>query len=123
FEAVQRVIETSKEYQEALRKRGINDVKKVIPTPLTVGYFGGKDGLDKQLNILKVVAYLYVGDGNYGAHPIENLVAVVDLDKEKIIKIEEGSIIPVPMANRPYMSNKPVPSKLKPLNITEPEGK
>ena len=54
---------------------------------------------------------------------IENLVAVVDLDKEKIIKIEEGAIIPVPMANRPYMSNKPVASKLKPLNITEPEGK
>ena len=27
------------------------------------------------------------------------------------------------MANRPYMSNKPVASKLKPLNITEPEGK
>ncbi|MEK5778264.1 primary-amine oxidase, partial [Acinetobacter nosocomialis] len=39
------------------------------------------------------------------------------------IKIEEGAIIPVPMANRPYMSNKPVASKLKPLNITEPEGK
>lgn len=53
FEAVQRVIETSKEYQDALRKRGITDVKKVIATPLTVGYFGGKDGLDKQLNILK----------------------------------------------------------------------
>lgn len=123
FEAVQRVIETSKEYQDALRKRGITDVKKVIATPLTVGYFGGKDGLDKQLNILKVVAYLDVGDGNYWAHPIENLVAVVDLDKEKIIKIEEGAIIPVPMANRPYMSNKPVASKLKPLNITEPEGK
>ncbi|MGM7372830.1 primary-amine oxidase, partial [Acinetobacter baumannii] len=92
FEAVQRVIETSKEYQEALRKRGITDVKKVIATPLTVGYFGGKDGLDKQLNILKVVAYLDVGDGNYWAHPIENLVAVVDLDKEKIIKIEEGCL-------------------------------
>ncbi|MEZ6840498.1 hypothetical protein ABVN80_00290 [Acinetobacter baumannii] len=54
---------------------------------------------------------------------MENLVAVVDLDKEKIIKIEEGAIIPVPMANRPYMSNKPVASKLKPLNIIEPEGK
>ena len=50
----------------------------MIATPLTVGYFGGKDGLDKQLNILKVVASI-VGDGNYWAHPIENLVAVVDL--------------------------------------------
>ncbi|MFW1886647.1 primary-amine oxidase, partial [Acinetobacter nosocomialis] len=43
FEAVQRVIETIKEYQDALRKRGITDLKKVIATPLTVGYFGCKD--------------------------------------------------------------------------------
>ena len=65
-------------------------MKKVIATPLTVGYFGGKDGLDKQLNILKVVAYLDVGDGNYWAHPIENLVAVVDLDKEKLSRLKKA---------------------------------
>lgn len=62
----------------------------MIATPLTVGYFGGKDGLDKQLNILKVVAYLDVGDGNYWAHPIENLVAVVDLDKEKLLRLKKA---------------------------------
>jgi len=123
FETVQRVIESSKEYQEALRKRGVTDVKKVITNPLTVGYFGGKDGLDKQLNVLKVVSYLDTGDGNYWAHPIENLVAVVDLDKEKIIKIEEGAMIPVPMADRPYATKNTQPPKIKPLNIIEPEGK
>jgi len=123
FETVQRVIESSKEYQEALRKRGVTDVKKVITNPLTVGYFGGKDGLDKQLNVLKVVSYLDTGDGNYWAHPIENLVAVVDLDKEKIIKIEERAMIPVPMADRPYATKNTQPPKIKPLNIIEPEGK
>ena len=34
-------------------------------------------------------SYLDTGDGNYWAHPIENLVAVVDLEAKKIIKIEE----------------------------------
>ncbi|WP_407305530.1 primary-amine oxidase [Acinetobacter sp.] len=123
FETVQRVIENSPEYQAALSKRGIHDVKKVIANPLTVGYFGGKDGLEKQLNILKVVSYLDTGDGNYWAHPIENLVAVVDVDNEKIIRIEEGSIIPVPMANTPYVSKTPVKSNNKPLITSEPEGK
>lgn len=40
-----------------------------------------------------MVSYLDVGDGNYWAHPIENLVAVVDLEQKKIIKIEEGPVI------------------------------
>ncbi|XPE66064.1 hypothetical protein ACNKHR_28310 [Shigella flexneri] len=33
--------------------------------------------------MLKVISYLDVGDGNYWAHAIENLVAVVDLRTEK----------------------------------------
>ncbi|STV71758.1 Monoamine oxidase [Klebsiella michiganensis] len=33
--------------------------------------------------LLKVVSYLDVGDGNYWAHPIENLVAVVDLEQKE----------------------------------------
>ena len=74
-------------------KHGITDPKKVITTPLTVGYFDGKDGLKQEDRLLKVVSYLDVGDGNYWAHPIENLVAVVDLEQKKIQKIEEGAVI------------------------------
>ena len=44
FATVQSAVETSPEYAQALAKRGINDVKKVVATPLTVGYFDGKDG-------------------------------------------------------------------------------
>ena len=122
FEAVQKAIENSADYRKALKKRGIDDVKKVIANPLTVGYFGGKDGLNKELNVLKVVSYLDTGDGNYWAHPIENLVAVVDLNQQKVIRIEEGSLIPVPMAPKPYVS-KNTKTPPKPLNMVEPEGK
>lgn len=79
-----------------------NRPEKVITTPLTVGYFDGKDGLKQEDRLLKVVSYLDVGDGNYWAHPIENLVAVVDLEQKKIQKIEEGAVIPVPLTPRPY---------------------
>lgn len=120
--AVQEIVTKDKNYIKALAKRGVKDPKKVITTPLTVGYFGGKDGLSQELNVLKVVSYLDVGDGNYWAHPIENLVAVVDLEKKKIIKIEEGSIIPVPMTKRPIL-NQDAKNQHKPLNIVEPKGK
>lgn len=123
FELVQQVIKESPEYAAALKKRGVTDISKVVATPLTVGYFGGEDGLNKELNLLKVVSYLDTGDGNYWAHPIENLVAVVDLDKKKIIKIEDGDLIPIPMAARPYDGRGKAVTTKKPLRITEPEGK
>lgn len=124
FAAVQAAIEASSEYAEALKKRGITDVKQVVSTPLTVGYFDGADALEQDLRLLKVVAYLDVGDGNYWAHPIENLVAVVDLEQKKVIKIEDAGVIPVPQTPTPYdgrnFTDKAVS---KPLDITEPEGK
>ncbi len=123
FMAVQKIVIGSQEYIDALKKRGINDPSKVMTTPLTVGYFDGKDGLKQEDRLLKVVSYLDTGDGNYWAHPIENLVAVVDLVGKKIIKIEEGAIVPVPMEPRPYDGRDREPVAHKPLEITEPEGK
>ena len=126
FMAVQEIIEASPEYAQALAKRGIDSPKKVVTNPLTVGYFDGKDGLKHEDRLLKVVSYLNVsGDANYWAHPIENLVAVVDLVQRKVIKIEDHGVVPVPMTPITYdgrgarkLTNPP-----KPLHITEPEGK
>ncbi len=95
----------------------------MVTTPLTVGFFDGKDGLQQDARLLKVVSYLDTGDGNYWAHPIENPVAVVDLEAKKIIKIEEGPVIPVPMEPRPYDGRDRNAPAVKPLEITEPEGK
>ena len=123
FFSVQNIINGSKEYAEALKKHGVDDPTKVITTPLTVGFFDGKDGLEHNQRLLKVVSYLDTGDGNYWAHPIENLVAVVDLEQKKIIKIEEGQVIPVPMNPRPFDGRDRVAPTVKPLEIVEPEGK
>lgn len=123
FATVQAVIEGSPEYAQALAKRGINDVKKVVATPLTVGFFDGKDGLKQDQRLLKVVSYLDVGDGNYWAHPIENLVATVDLESRSVLKVDDDGIVPVPMKPTPYDGRGRKPASVKPLEIIEPEGK
>ena len=124
FATVQAAIEASPEYAAALAQRGITDVKKVVATPLTVGYFDGKDSLRQEDRLLKVVGYVDVGDNNYWAHPIENLVAVVDLEQKKVIKIEDQGVVPVPLKPTPYdgSDRKAWPAR-KPLQISEPEGK
>ena len=124
FFAVQEIIQASPEYAQSLAKRGVADVKKVIATPLTVGYFDGKDLLKQEDRLLKIVSYVDVGDGNYWAHPIENLVAVVDLVQKKIVKIEDHGVVPVPLKSTPYDgSDRMVNLPHKPLEINEPEGK
>ena len=124
FATVQAAIEASPEFAQALAQRGIADVKKVVGTPLTVGYFDGKDTLRQEERLLKVVSYLDVGDGNYWAHPIENLVAIVDLEQKKVIKIEDAGVVPVPLKPTPYDgSDRTATAAPKPLEISEPEGK
>ncbi|WP_078414589.1 copper amine oxidase [Priestia abyssalis] len=124
FAAVQAAIESSTEFAKALKKRGIDEIKKVVATPLTVGYFEGEDGLKHDQRLLKVVSYLNTGDGNFWAHPIENLVAVVDLEKKKVIKVEDEGVIPVPMQLNAY-DGRDYTEKVdvRPLTITEPKGK
>jgi len=123
FGTVQAAIESSADYAAALAKRGITDVKKVVATPLTVGYFDGKDGLAQDKRLLKIVSYLDTGDGNYWAHPIEGLVAIVDLEQKKLIKIEDEALIPVPMKPTSYDGRGRKGVAVKPLEIIEPEGK
>ncbi len=123
FISAQEIIEDSKEYAEALKKRGITNVKEVVATPLTVGFFNGEDGLKEDDRLLKIVSYLDIGDGNFWAHPIEGLVAVVNLETKSIEKIEDSGVIPVPMKPNPYdgrdQKNK---ASVKPIVISEPKG-
>lgn len=124
FATVQTAIESSPEFAQAVAKRGITDIKKVVSTPLTVGYFDGKDGLRQEDRLLKVVSYLDTGDGNYWAHPIENLVAVVDLVQKKVVKVDDRGVVPIPMRQAPIDGrDRPAGHPLKPMLISEPEGK
>ena len=124
FATVQAAIESSPEFARAVARRGIADVKKVVSTPLTVGYFDGKDGLRQQQRLLKVVSYLDTGDGNYWGHPIENLVAIVDLEQKKVVKVEDHGVVPIPPRAVPYDgSDRQARRGHKPLEISEPEGK
>ena len=84
---------------------------------------GAFKGLPGQQRLLKIVSYFDTGDGNYWAHPIEGLVAVVDLEQKKLIKIEDGAVVPVPMKPTPYDGRGRKGVALKPLEIIEPEGK
>lgn len=70
FVSVQNIINASSEFAEVLKST-------VLPIPQSGHHpahrwlFDGKDGLQQDARLLKVVSYLDTGDGNYWAHRLK----------------------------------------------------
>lgn len=107
----------------SLKKRGITDLSKVIAFGLSLGYYGPGDA-DPNRRLVKYTAYYDTGDGNFFTHPIENLVATVDIDTNEVVKIEEGAVVPIPMNDHGFDKNdaSSTREKAKPIVIMQPKG-
>src|SRR5215207_9315633 len=66
------------EFQEALRKRGVEDMDSVLVDPWSAGSYGDEEGR----RLSRALTWVYIeGDHNAYAHPVDNLVTIVDLNK------------------------------------------
>jgi primary-amine oxidase len=109
-------------WQAALRKRGITDYAKVQVDPWSAGWFGFPD--EAEIRMARGIPF-YRGAGiNAYAHPIEGLIAYIDLTHKKILKIVDTGVVPVPKAGGELdpESNAPLRAAPKPLQIVQPEG-
>lgn len=109
-------------WQAALQKRGIRDYEKVQVDPWSAGWFGFQE--EANIRMARGIPF-YRGTGkNAYAHPIEGLIAYIDLTHKKILKIVDTGVVPVPKANAELdpESNAPLRTAPKPLQITQPEG-
>jgi primary-amine oxidase len=107
-------------------RRGITeaDLKLVQVDPFSAGNFAFPEEAGKRL--VRAVAYWREAPRDNGyAHPIEGVVAVVDLIAERILTLVDDPVaIPVPRTKRNYApeSLPPPRTDLKPLSIVQPEG-
>lgn len=115
-------------FQAAMAARGISQpdvLTKVFVTPLTAGSFGLPE---EARRIVKAQMYFLEGAGiNLYARPIEGVQAIVDLDAQKVIRILDSGVVPIPKANHNF-DERSVDAEiglrdpLKPIRITQPEG-
>ena len=122
YELMQDIVRKNPEWQAAIRKRGITDFEHVQLDPWAAGNFGFPD--EQGVRIFRAVA-LYRGTGmNAYAKPIEGVVAYVDLNAKKLLKLVDSGIVPVAKTSAEY--DEQAIGKLrqapKPLLITQPEG-
>jgi len=126
FETVEGTVKSDPRWIAAVKKRGITDedIPLIQIDPFSSGYFGRE--FEKGKRIVRAVSYWRedIRDNGY-AHPIEGVVAVVDLITNRVVDlVDDEKIIPVPRKKRNY-GRETFPElrpDLKPLHIVQPQG-
>ncbi|MQA12742.1 MAG: primary-amine oxidase [Pseudonocardiaceae bacterium] len=122
FFACEEIVKNDPGYREALAARGITDTDTLMVDPWSAGNYG--DEVEGRL--LRALSWVRLDgpDDNGYAHPVENLIAYVDLHARRVAKIEDHGVVPVPRAPGNYTPDAAAPLRhdLRPLEITQPEG-
>jgi len=117
------LVKSDPRWIEAVRKRGVEDLDAVQCDPWPAGNFGDPDEAGRRL--LRVVSYVRHFDEDNGyAHPIEGVVATVDVGRQEVVRVEDHGVVPVPERCYNYTPSQvgQLRTDLKPLEITQPEG-
>jgi primary-amine oxidase len=121
-----RIVKADEGWRNAVKRRGLTDedIKLVQVDPFSAGNFGFP--LEKGRRVVRAVSYYRAArTDNAYSHPIEGLVAVVDLIAKRVLElVDDEVVIPVPKTKHNYDGESLGPPRqgLKPLHISQPEG-
>jgi primary-amine oxidase len=117
FALCQAIVEADAGWRAALRKRGITDLSRVQVDVWGTGYQG--EEMTTPRRIVRTVSYYQGGERSASFHPIEGLVAVVDLTAGKVIRlIDTGAVA---LAKPPVLAATGA-APLAPLEVVQPRG-
>jgi primary-amine oxidase len=121
--AVEQCVKADPRFAEALRRRGIEDVTTAQVDAWSAGSYGLADEEDVRVSHAFVWLKNHERDNGY-AHPVEGLNVVVDINRLKVLRIDDYGGPPVPMAEHNYAARfqKRWRTDLKPLEIIQRDG-
>ena len=123
FAVVEEVLAADPAWQEAIAKREI-PLDEVRVAPLSAGVFEYPE--EKGRRILRGLAFhqQHASDSAW-AHPIDGLVAYVDVTHRTVDQVIDLGVMPVPAEHGNYTDpalTGPLRTSQKPIEITQPEG-
>ena len=120
------IVKADAGWRHAMKRRGLTekDIELVQVDPFSAGYFDRE--VEKGRRLVSAVSYWRrdIKDNGY-AHPIEGVVALVDLIEDKVVQlVDEPDIIPIPKRSRNYdrASIPQTRDDVKPLDIVQKDG-
>jgi primary-amine oxidase len=125
FLECEEAIKRSPEFLAALKKRGVEDVDLVMVDPWSAGNYGSELEEDRGRRLSRALCWVRSEPRDNGyARPIEGVVAVIDLNRMEVLRIEDYGVVDLP----PESSNwtgayiRDVRKDLKPIDIAQPDG-
>ncbi|MCI0141854.1 primary-amine oxidase [Arthrobacter bambusae] len=123
FEVVEEILAQDERWLKALADRNL-DVSKVRVAPLSAGVFEYPE--EKGRRILRGLAFVqeFPGDSAW-AHPVDGLVAYVDVVSKTVDQVLDFGPVPVPEEHGNFTDPEltgPMRTTQKPIHITQPEG-
>jgi primary-amine oxidase len=110
-------------FQAAMALRGITDFEAIQVDAWPAGHFGPAEETGQRLG--RAVAFVkpQPGDSEW-AHPVDGVIALVDLNKLEVLRVDDHGVVPIPPESGNYdaVSAAPLRADIAPLEITQPEG-
>jgi primary-amine oxidase len=110
-------------FRAALARRGVTDMDMVMVEPWSAGSYG--DAHDAGMRLVRALMFVRAAPHDNGyARPVDGLVAVVDLNTMRIVRLEDTAVVPLPPEAGNYAAEfvPAMRTDLKPVAITQPEG-
>ena len=111
------------EFQAALARRGVTDPDTIQVDAWPAAHFGRAEESERRL--ARCVAFVRPSPGdNEWAHPVDGVIALVDLNTLEVLRIEDHGVVPVPpeSGNFDVAAAGGLRDDIAPLEITQPQG-
>jgi primary-amine oxidase len=93
---VQEIAQSDPDWQAAIAQRGItaDEYEDIICVPLSAGYFA--DPAEEGRRLFRVTCFDGRDAKNFWGRPIEGLLAIVDINEEKVFRLIDTGPVPIP---------------------------
>lgn len=123
-EVVREIMAADDGWCAALRRRGIDDPSHVYLAALSAGRFASTPDSDRRM--VRVLAHWQPEESTMvWAHPVDGLVAYVDLIARTVVEVVDTGVVPIPRESGDYDDpavSGPLRTTQRPIEITQPEG-
>src|ERR1700733_5223551 len=106
FLAAEDVVRNDPRWQNAMRKRGITDFDLCMIDPWSTPNVEPGVGPDDGRFVSPLTWVRASKDDNGYAHPVENVLTLVDLDTLTVVKVEDYGVVPIPRKPANYAADK-----------------
>lgn len=120
YEVFNRIVKSDPDWQAAMRKRGIENFDLVQVDYWAAGEVAARF---RGRRLFRGVSYYKAGATNMYGRPIEGIVALVDMNAQRVVELTDTGVRPIPPASQELDEKSTgVREPPKPLLTTQPQG-